>query len=161
MSKRSAVSAIAGNTACMLRSDQPLRGQTELNAAALDMIVKSRMEIDAMTVDWQNLVTAKVLQLEKESGKKLCNGNSLYNRISLDLCRSVGDHEELLIKCFDAIRVDAAADPTMVLPWLQCMPYGVRCCRVMKDYLTEWIASDEKALEQAKPIEGVVIVIDE
>ena len=40
--------AAPGNTACMLRSDQPLREQTELNAAVRDKIVKAKREVDEM-----------------------------------------------------------------------------------------------------------------
>ena len=156
-----AAPAIAGNTACMLRSDQPLREQTELNAAVRDKIVRAKREIDEMTADWHRLFEAKMKELEKAGTvKRQCLGFSQWKTIHLDFYDSVLNSKDLVIQCFDAIRADAAADPTMVLPWLECMPRGVMSCLPLKGYVLEWIAEGE-VLKQAKPAESVVIILDD
>ena len=153
----SAAPAIAGNTACMLRSDQPLREQTELNAVVLDKIVKAKWEVDEMKSEWRALIDAKVNQLQNDSGKRVRDASFPKCRIQLDYYDSVHPHKGLLTMCLQAIRADAAADRAMVLPWLECMPAGVMSCKPLKEYVSDWIASNEDVPVEDAPIGDVPI----
>ena len=161
MAEGSAASAIAGKTVCMLRSDQPLQEQTKLNMAARDKIMKARWEIDGMKSEWKKLIEAKVNQLnllQKNSGKKRARDASYPEcRILLDHYGCVYPYKDLLMTCLVAIRADAAADRAMVLPWLECMPAGVMSCKPLKEYVSDWIASNEDVPVEDAPIGDVPI----
>ena len=98
-------------------------------------------------------------QLRNDSGKRVLDASYPKCRIQLDYYDAVYPHKGLLTMCLQAIRADAAADRTMVLPWLECMPAGVMSCLPLKEYVLEWIASNEGVPIEGVPIENVVVVV--
>ena len=159
-----------------LITNASLQAQGErLGEAGRSLLLSAGIELDAMRDKWLQLLRNKIDAIKRtdteaavarddERKRQLfagarasdvhCGVLAPSQPISFDVDlqspRSVNEHKALLQRVVAELRYDATHNG-LVLPWRECLPFGVRNAMVMRNCLLAWALEEEREAWAAAP----------